>query len=93
MTVAHHPHPGEPRGLGLVWLFIPALWLLVGIVGFVAIAHWPQVFEEPGWASIPLAPNAGRTQPTPEDTGPNAVVVPFPSTISTSTDEFRFAER
>ena len=84
---------GGTRELERIWLIIPAVWLLVGIAGFVAISHWPEVFAEPRLANIPLAPNAGRTQPTPADTGVNAVVVPFPSTISTSSDEFHFAER
>lgn len=35
---------GHPREPGWVWFFIPALWLLVGIVGFFALSHWPQLF-------------------------------------------------
>lgn len=35
------------RGLGLVWLLIPALWLLVGVGGFSALSYWPQLFAEP----------------------------------------------
>jgi hypothetical protein len=32
------------RELGRIWLVIPALWLLVGIAGFVALSQWPQLF-------------------------------------------------
>jgi hypothetical protein len=35
---------GDTRGLGRIWLFIPALWLVVGIAGFVALSHWPHLF-------------------------------------------------
>ena len=38
---------GHTRGLGWVWHFIPALWLLVGIAGFFTLSYWPELFAEP----------------------------------------------
>ena len=36
--------PEHRRALDRVWVVIPALWLVVGVAGFVALSHWPQLF-------------------------------------------------
>jgi hypothetical protein len=35
---------GSTCELGRIWFIIPALWLFVGIAGFVALSQWPQLF-------------------------------------------------
>ena len=47
MAVNSAEASGHTRGLGRVWLFIPALWLLVCIAGCFALSYWPELFAEP----------------------------------------------
>ena len=45
---------GHTRGLGWLWHFIPALWLLVGIAGFFALSFAPNARRT---RRMSLAPN------------------------------------
>lgn len=40
--------PAAEHAIGRLWLFIPALWLVVGITGFLVLSYWPQWFASRG---------------------------------------------
>jgi hypothetical protein len=61
---------GYTPGLGWVWHFIPALWLLVGTAGFFTLSYWPELFAEPQVFAEPR--RADRSPDCAECSGRNA---------------------
>lgn len=44
MDAAEDAGRERERELGWVWFLIPALWLGIGIAGYLALSNWPQLF-------------------------------------------------